>query len=129
MNAVSGPAIALIVTGALGIIADIAYAIYQVWSQAQMAKAFPPGQVDPNYELGLRIGKVIVYIIVPLALIWSITLLVGGLKMKKLEGFGLAVTSCILAMLPMNCCCLMGLPLGIWGLVVLNRPDVKNSFS
>jgi hypothetical protein len=25
-------------------------------------------------------------------------------------------------------CCLVGLPIGIWALVVLNKPEVKSSF-
>ena len=25
-------------------------------------------------------------------------------------------------------CCLVGLPIGIWALVVLNKPEVKGSF-
>jgi hypothetical protein len=57
-------------------------------------------------------------------------ILIGGIKMKQLQGYGLAMAGCILAMLPCgNCLCCIGLPLGIWGLVVLNRPEVKDAFS
>jgi hypothetical protein len=51
------------------------------------------------------------------------------LKMKRLESHGLAVTASILAMLPCTSpCCIIGLPLGIWALVVLSKPEVKSAF-
>jgi hypothetical protein len=34
----------------------------------------------------------------------------------------------IFAMLPCNPCCLLGLPIGIWALVVLSNEDVKDAF-
>ena len=56
--------------------------------------------------------------------------LFGGLKMKKLESHGLVTAASIFAMLP--CCislgCLVGLPGGIWSLVVINKPEVKSVF-
>jgi hypothetical protein len=62
-------------------------------------------------------------------LIWAALVFFGALKMKNLRSRGLAMTSCIVAMLPCSICCLAGLPLGIWGLVVLNSEDVKSAFS
>jgi hypothetical protein len=37
----------------------------------------------------------------------------------------------ILAMIPCftSCCCLVGLPIGIYALVVLNKPEVKSAFT
>ncbi len=59
----------------------------------------------------------------------GVLILLGALKMKKLESFGLAVTACILAIVPCTSpCCLIGLPIGIWALVVLFRPEVKSAF-
>ena len=64
-----------------------------------------------------------------------IGLLVGGLilfgatKMKKLESYGLAMTVSIIAMIPcISPCCIVGLPIGIWALVVLSKPEVKGAF-
>jgi predicted Zn finger-like uncharacterized protein len=128
-SAVLGPAISLMVTGGFGIIAAIAYLIFQIVNLRQAGKAFSSGQAPPGYELGLTLGKVFVFIIIPLGIIWGIVLLVGGLRMKNLQSFGLAMTSCILAILPFNCCCLLGLPIGIWGLVALNNPAVKKAFA
>ena len=53
----------------------------------------------------------------------------GAFKMMRLEGWGLALTTCILALVPcVSPCCLIGLPFGIWGLVVINDQAVKATF-
>jgi hypothetical protein len=49
--------------------------------------------------------------------------------MQRLQMYGLAMTSSILAMIPcLSPCCLLGLPFGIWALVILNQDHVKQSF-
>jgi hypothetical protein len=56
-------------------------------------------------------------------------ILFGGLKMQKLENYGLAMAASIVAMIPcISPCCLVGLPIGIWAVVVLSKPEVKNAF-
>jgi len=60
-------------------------------------------------------------------LLLSGIMLVAGLKLKRLEAYGLAIAGAILAILltPMN---LIGLPIGIWALVVLSRREVREAF-
>lgn len=67
-------------------------------------------------------------LLVPLsALVLSSIILVAGLKMKRLQAYGLAVAGSILAILvsPAN---LIGLPIGIWALVVLSQRQVREAF-
>ncbi len=53
----------------------------------------------------------------------------ASLKMKKLENYNLAMAASIIAMIPiLSSCCLIGLPAGIWALVVLRKPEVKSAF-
>jgi hypothetical protein len=54
----------------------------------------------------------------------------GATKMRKLQSYGLALTACILAIIPCQAgsCCIVGIVFGIWGIVVLNDPDVKACF-
>jgi hypothetical protein len=50
-------------------------------------------------------------------------------KMKKAEEWPLAIAASILAMIPcISPCCIVGIPIGIWCLVVLNKPEVKGAF-
>lgn len=59
----------------------------------------------------------------------NVLVIVGALKMQRLQSWGLAMTSAILIMLPCSgCCCLLGLPVGIWALVTLNKPEIKAAF-
>jgi len=54
----------------------------------------------------------------------------GALQMRQLKSFGLSMASAIIIMLPCGgCCCLLGLPVGIWALTILNKPEVKASFT
>ncbi len=63
-------------------------------------------------------------------LIWGGLVIAGAVCMLRLKLYPLAMTGSIVAMVPCSSgCCLLGLPLGIWALVVLNRPEVKNAFS
>jgi len=63
--------------------------------------------------LGLAIGGFVIF---------------GGIKMKKLESYGVCIAASIVALLPCSFCCLFALPIGIWSLVVLNSAEVKNYF-
>ena len=52
-------------------------------------------------------------------------------KLRKLESYGLVMTATILFMLPCltpSCCCILGLPIGIWTLVIIMKPEVKSAF-
>jgi hypothetical protein len=55
-------------------------------------------------------------------------ILMGAIKMRRLEMYGLAVTASIVAMLPCHPGFLIGLPVGLWALIVLLRPETKAAF-
>ena len=53
-----------------------------------------------------------------------------GLQMMKLQSWGMAVAGSVLAMINVgSCCCVLGIPVGIWSLTVLMTPDVISIFS
>jgi hypothetical protein len=58
----------------------------------------------------------------------NIVILLGAIKMKNCQSYGLAMTASILCILcDWNCCCL-GIGAGIWAIVVLSKPEVKAVF-
>jgi hypothetical protein len=60
----------------------------------------------------------------------SVLILIGALKMRSLRSYEFSMTAAIVAMLPcVTSCCLIGLPFGIWALVVMSRPEVKSQFT
>ena len=59
----------------------------------------------------------------------SILILIGGIKMRRLESQGWATAAAVMAMIPcISPCCLLGLPFGIWALVTMGDPQVKSAF-
>ena len=87
-------------------------------------------------ELGRRTNPPHKETTVIIRTIWTGMLLVascfvafGAWKMQRLESFSLAFSSAVVAAIPcVGPCCLLGIPFGIWAIVVLNRPDVRSAF-
>jgi len=65
-----------------------------------------------------------------LVIVLAPVIVFGAAQMLRRKMFGFARASMILAMLPLgtSCCCVLGLPMGIWAMIVLNHPDVKAAF-
>ncbi|MEY2428203.1 MAG: hypothetical protein QOJ40_1088, partial [Verrucomicrobiota bacterium] len=107
----------------LGFIAQVLTLIWQLGFSAfaanQMAQQpwgnmFSPALTTVSSIIGIAVSGLILF---------------GGLKMKKLESHGLAMGASIIAMIPcISPCCLVGLPIGIWAVVVLSKPEVKGAF-
>jgi tRNA A-37 threonylcarbamoyl transferase component Bud32 len=55
-------------------------------------------------------------------------MIMGALKMRRLESYGWAVAGSVLALVPTSPFVVLGLPVGIWALAVLTSPDVKAAF-
>lgn len=128
---VRAPAVGLIVTAILGFVINLAAVIWNLLSAAGMGIA-PPGR-SPNPELERYLtmfGGTMGVVSGIVALVVAGLIFYGALKMKRLEGHGWAVAASILALAPcISPCCLIGLPVGIWALVVLFKPEVKAAFS
>lgn len=138
---VKGPAIGLIVTGALGILA----ALYGLFSngmammgagpqmqqmEAQLDQMEGAEGVDPAVFMKImQAGGAVGIAMNIVGAIVSVVVIMGGLKMKNLESKGFATTASILAMIPcLSPCCVLGIPMGIWALVTLKDPAVQAAF-
>jgi hypothetical protein len=90
------------------------------------AQGQPPPQ--PAQELG-HPDRTALLIGMGLGLLLDLVLLWGSIKMKQLQNYPLAMTTALLAIVPCTSpCCVLSIPFGIWALVVLTDPDVKNAF-
>ena len=82
-----------------------------------------PDQLSDLYEGAFAMGSSFIGLLVAAFIIYA------SLKMKDLTQWGLAVAASILVMIPcISPCCIVGLPIGIWCLVVLTKPEVKAAF-
>ena len=128
---VSGPSVGLLVTGIIGAVFSLGGLISLVVGAGITSLAgFGSGWLDEIpynieelWEGAFAMGSSVVGLLVAAFIIYA------ALKMKELEQWGLAVAASILAMIPcVSPCCVVGLPIGIWCLVVLTRPDIKTAF-
>lgn len=124
------PAIILMVIGGFYILMNLCglggniLGMTGVLDQTQQMAADPQMQQFANMSsgvggiigsfLGMALGGLMVY---------------GGLQMKNLENYPLAMAGAIAGMIPCTLCCLLGLPAGIFALVTLLDDRVKASFT
>ena len=122
---VKGPAILLIVAGSLGILSALGSIGWTLVGSGLGTPEFAEGTPDwqkiamsPALNLGTN----------AFGLLASCFFIFGGLKMKNLESWTLSMCACVLALIPCFGCCLVGIPAGVWGLIVLMNDEVKESF-
>ena len=127
LQQVSGPAIGLLVTailGLMGAVAGLAMNILGIGFSAAGMSGNPEAERWVHLfggTLGI-LGNIV-------AILVGVFLLYAGLKIRKLENYNAGLIGSIIAMVPcISPCCLIGLPVGIWALVILNRPEVKSHF-
>jgi LSD1 subclass zinc finger protein len=127
-SAVAGPAIALMIVGGIVISLSILRLVLNMNLldvRSLTAAANPKRMAGPQQadSVAGRVGGSL------FGICYGGIIMTGAMKMKSLSNHGYAMTSCIVAMLPCSLCCLLGLPFGIWGLIVLNRPEVAAQFT
>ncbi|MCX7867344.1 DUF4339 domain-containing protein [Limisphaera sp. VF-2] len=121
---VMGPAIGLLVTAGLGAVTNFFALIWYLMGQ-------PLGELQA--ELGDEVVEKLVQFSSMLGVFGSLLGLAisavvayGAVQMLKLRSYGWSMAASILALIPCTSpCCLLGLPIGIWALVVLSQPEVK----
>ena len=123
---VIAPAVGLIVVGCLGLLASIYGVVNAVVSDPppvppdapEWARAFAEGSVGTSAAVIQSIFLIINFVII-----------LGAIQMIRFKGWGMGLTSSILAIVNFGtCCCVIGAPIGIWALIVLNMQDVKEAF-
>jgi cation transport ATPase len=122
-SAVAGPAIALMCVGGLAVLLSITSLLLNLIGAALLAapQAGAGGPEEIFHAASGAVGAIF-------GIVWGGVVLSGAWQMYRLKTYGYAMAAAIVAMLPCNGCCLLGLPFGIWALVALNGPDVKDAF-
>jgi len=122
-DAVKNPATFLLVVGGIGVLVALISLLMNLLGAGLGAA----GGGDQAAGAMLSGGIGIVFAI--LGAIGSVVVILGSLKMKNLENYGLSMAAAIIAMLPIaSGCCLLGLPAGIWCIIVLMKPEIKAAF-
>jgi hypothetical protein len=123
---VNGPAIGLIITGALNILLAM---VRGVTTMLGVGMSTLQTSNNPDADKIMALMSTFGLGIAIAGLLGGIFVLLGGIKMRRLESYGLCMVASIVAMIPgLSCCCPLGLGIGIWSLVILSKPEVKNLF-
>lgn len=130
LRQVKGPAIALMITAGLGVVYYAFSGVFTLLTGGAMFQHQMPPDVPPEMRAfieGMR-GPLAGAVSLAIAALNGFVLF-GAMKLLRLQSRTLATVAAVAAMLPCQCCCVFGLPFGIWALVVLNKPEVKSSFT
>jgi hypothetical protein len=121
-----GPGIALLVIGILTILLALLGGLLNSVGAIQGR----PGAPNPFFPKGAAAPGAAIQVaaIVLDGFIYGGCLIAGSICMLQRRVYAMAMTGTIVAMLPCNCCCVFGLPFGIWGLVMLTKPEVQEAF-
>jgi hypothetical protein len=126
---VQGPAIGLLVAGALGVVGALISLLMNILGTGMSAMPGMDvgGDAAGRYMSMMSGGVGIVAALIGLGIygfvIW------GAMQMKQLRAWNMSMAASIGAMLPCSCCCVIGLPIGIWALIVLLKPEIKSAFT
>lgn len=116
---VSAPAIGLMVAGGLSAAFMICFMLF-------VAVAGVAAVADPEMAEALPgVGVLVAVSVVKLLL--DILTIIAGNQMRQLRSWTLSMSGAVVALLPCFCC-FLGLPMGIWAIIVLIDQDVKRSF-
>jgi hypothetical protein len=129
---VNGPAIGLMVTAALGFLGAIFKIIASLagLNNLQPSGANLPPQFQQIQQWATQMNGPAAVVTGILGLVMCVLIFYGALQMQKLRNYGLCMAASIVAMIPcLSPCCCIGLPIGIWALVVLSKADVKPFFN
>jgi hypothetical protein len=126
VKAIKGPAIALIVIAGLGIglycLAFLGHLSGHHQDYSQMSPRVRDWMEQSQGPRGFLYDF--------LGVLLNGAVLFGAIRMLRLQGHTFAIITCIVAMLPCNCCCFaFNIPFAIWALIVLNKPEVKSQFT
>ncbi len=122
---VLGPAIGLILTGVLGAVLTL---VQLFLLPAEFAGEF--SSYRASWED--RLGSSVVFALIGLYSLFDIGVCVflvwAGVQMKAMQRWTASLVACIVALVPCVGFCCTGIPIGIWGLIVLNSEPVKAAF-
>jgi len=119
------PAILLMVAAAIGVVFCLLMILLNLLSTGLSAvMGGGEGQVFNFLSGGIGIAFDILGIVLAGFIVY------GAMQMKDLKNHTMALLAAIIVMVPfLSPCCVVGLPVGIWALVILVKPEVKAAFA
>lgn len=121
-----GPAIGLIIVGVLNASSGLVLILGRI---ASIVKGREPVITDEDRRLGYMFAIILFPIVSLISIVASPIIVFGGIQMLRARRYSVALWAAILALIPVtSLCCIPGIPIGIWALIVLRHPEVRASF-
>jgi hypothetical protein len=129
-RAVSAPAVCLIVAAILGMLNSAVGVVLNLAGVTLTGFGLPKDPQFAEFERAMQLfGGTLGVLGGLISLAVGGFILWGAFRMMKLRSYGLAIAISVVSMIPcVSPCCCLGLPFGVWALVVLARADVKAAF-
>jgi hypothetical protein len=123
------PAIALLVATLIGFLGDIYVSLMLKTNRPEVEKQLRDMVAARGQPVSVEEALRVTLVIHEVCAVLSLMIILASIQMLRLRTYPLAVLGCFLAMVDCGSyCCLIDLPLGIWGLVILLRPEVREAF-
>ncbi len=123
---VKAPAITMLICSAIGVLLQLVSLAMNILGTGLSAA----GSSGSSDQFAALMSGVVGMVFNVIASLVSGFCIFGLLKMMKLQSRGLSYAAVILSMIPcFGACWCLNLPLGVWALVVLADPQVKQSFT
>jgi hypothetical protein len=148
LRKIKAPANALLSAGIMSCVLGVILIIVQcvlLWFMSKQNDEFQGFVVGPmgplaNWQIIIAVAAILAQLV---GIGLGVVIISGARRMKKLKGYRQSMTCSILSMLtvfvvgcPLSSCSLLGMPFGmwavaagIWSIVVLCKPEVKEAFS
>jgi cbb3-type cytochrome oxidase subunit 1 len=121
------PAIALLIFGVLTEILGVLITILGVLHFVD--KNRPPIPSNSDERLGYIVGGVVIYGIALISIFAAPYIVLGAVNMMKSRKYASARYAALVAMVPFSSCLfIVGLPIGVWALTTLSKPEVRDNF-
>jgi len=120
------PGIALVVVGFVGFCLSTFNVVF-----ANVAQGIGVDPQAPEFLQEMQKGAVgiVPTIVQSIFIVVNLFIVLGGVQMIRIATWPLAIAASIVAMINFgSCCCLPGIPVGIWSLVILLQEDVRLLF-
>jgi hypothetical protein len=120
------PATGLIIVGALNALSGLVIVVGRLVS---LVKGPDRVITDEYRRLGYEVGGIVWPMVGLISLAASPIIIFGGIQMLGARRYSIALLAAVLALIPLSSvCCIPGIPIGIWALIVLRHPEVRASF-
>lgn len=126
-STVYAPGLALLIVAAISIscfVISIAFNVFLLVSGGVDQFDDPRNLgISKELQVGIRLGLGVLFLVLNCAVAY------GAYNMMNMKSYSSARQACILAVIPcISPCYFLGIPFGIWGLVALGKPGVKEAF-